>query len=281
MVTQLTEVELDLIERQRHEDEVLAQMEKDAKMAARLQRRADAEGAKERKKLEALEKKMARDQKRADESAEWLEMTLASMQASNEVGDSQSGAGKIARRVGRTARKSSGGKRPKRFLDDNGGEPSEDGSGDEHDRKRRGGRKDPKIDSKADEDIDVVLLRIVIWYDWLKLVWQENKSPLIWMGTVPREGSHSWACWDGSGSRHWSAISAVFFKRWTPKEDICDWRGPLIWHDTLIVPEEGMRSLLLKRSFITQCPGIKWELRALLTGEFGPDGGPIIDLTIG
>ncbi|OBZ66662.1 hypothetical protein A0H81_13512 [Grifola frondosa] len=272
---QLTEVELDLIERQRHEDEVLAQMEKDAKMAARLQRRADAEGAKERKKLEALEKKMARDQKRADESAEWLEMTasqLASMQASNEVGDS--GAGKIARRVGRTARKSSGGKRPKRFLDDNGGEPSEDGSGDEHDRKRRGGRKDPKIDSKADEDIDVVLLRIVIWYD-------ENKSPLIWMGTVPRVG------FTLVGLLGWVRLATLecdfgcFFKRWTPKEDICDWRGPLIWHDTLIVPEEGMRSLLLKRSFITQCPGIKWELRALLTGEFGPDGGPIIDLTIG
>ncbi|OBZ69430.1 hypothetical protein A0H81_10627 [Grifola frondosa] len=271
---QLTDIELDLIEWQRREDDLLAQMEKDRKMAEHLQRQADAEGAKERKKLDALEKKMARDQKRADESAERLEMTasqLASMHASNEVGDG--GAGKVARRVGRTARKSSGGKRPKRFLDDNGRkEPSEDGSGDEHDRKRRGGGKDPNVAGK--EDIDVVLLRIVIWYD-------ENKAPLIWMGTVPRVG------FTLVGLLGWVRLATLecdfgcFFKRWTPEEDICDWRGPLIWHDTLIVPEEGMRSLLLKRSFITQCPGIKWELRALLTGEFGPDGGPIIDLTIG
>ncbi|OBZ74684.1 hypothetical protein A0H81_05655 [Grifola frondosa] len=255
---QLTDIEVDLIERQRREDEVLAQLEKDHKMAERLQRRVDAE--------------MARDQKRADESTERLEMTasqLASMQASHEVGDS--GTGKIARRVGRTARKSSGGKRPKRFLDDDGRkERSEDGSGDKHGRKRGGGAKDPNIDGKADEDIDVVLLRIVIWYD-------ENKAPLIWMGTVPRVG------FTLVGLLGWVRLARLecdfgcFFKRWTPEEDICDWRGPLIWHDTLIVPEEGMRSLLLKRSFITQCPGIKWELRALLTGEFGPDGGPIID----
>ncbi|OBZ66996.1 hypothetical protein A0H81_13047 [Grifola frondosa] len=65
---QLTEVELDLIEQQRHEDEVLAQMEKDAKMAARLQRRA---GRRERLEMTASQ--------------------LASMQASNKVGDVSKG----------------------------------------------------------------------------------------------------------------------------------------------------------------------------------------------
>ncbi|OBZ77572.1 hypothetical protein A0H81_01935 [Grifola frondosa] len=274
---QLTDVELDLIEWQRREDEVLAQLEKDRKMAERLQRRADAEAAKEQKKLEALENKMARDQKRADESAERLETTasqLASMQASHEMGDS--GVRKIARRVGRTARKSSGGKRPKRFLDDNGRkEPSEDGSGDEHDRKQRGGGKDANIDGKADEDIDVVLLRIVIWYDVRKQGAVDLDGDCS-SGRVHTRGAAGMGPARETGVRFW-----MFLQKVDPEEDICDWRGPLIWHDTLIVPEEGMRSLLLKRSFITQCPGIKWELRALLTGEFGPDGGPIIDLTIG